>query len=283
MIHIQPIGAPASLAGSASPGALERAAVIAFFKKKENLTATYEKFAAYKADDVVKALNQLFGFKCAYCESTYAAVAPVDVEHYRPKGGVEVDGKLRKPGYYWLAAEWTNLLPSCIDCNRKRTHEFPDAEPALRGKANKFPIENPPKRASKPGGERHERRLLLHPCLDKPEQHLEFIEEGAVRPALVAGTPSELGRHSIEVYGLDRIGLIDARQRLLTRINGGIARIRRTLTRMETPGDAARMRELDEDLAFEIADLKSYLGDDQPYAGMARQVINRFLSEIGRP
>jgi hypothetical protein len=32
-----------------------------------------------------------------------------------------------------------------------------------------------------------------------------------------------------------------------------------------------------------VADLKSYLGDDQPYAGMARQVINGFLREMHAP
>lgn len=284
MIHVRPRPAPSSLAGRTSPGAVERAAAIAFFRRRANRAGAYDKFKAYKSDDVVKALNQLFAMKCAYCESVYAALVPVDVEHYRPKGGVEVDGKLRKPGYYWLAAEWKNLLPSCIDCNRKRTHEFPDAEPALRGKANKFPIANPKKRAARPGEERRERRLLLHPCIDKPEQHLEFIEEGAIRPALIRGKASEMGRHSIEVYGLDRPGLIGERQRLLIRMNGLMARIRRTLDRMQRPGtDARRRRELEEDLRGDVAELKTYDGADQPYAGMARQVISRFLREMRRP
>ena len=253
-----------------------------FFKKKANRSASYDKFVAYKSRDVVQALNIRFGGKCAYCESPYAAQAPVDVEHYRPKGGVEVDGKLKKPGYYWLAADWTNLLPSCIDCNRKRTHDFPAAEPELRGKANRFPILNPDKRATAPGEERKERRLLLHPRLDFPEQHLEFITEGAIRPALLRGKPSPIGAASIEVYGLDRPGLVHERQRILLRINGLMTRIRRTLKRMESRGSDGRRRELEEDLRDDIADLKSYALPREPYSGMARQVIQNFLREIRR-
>jgi uncharacterized protein (TIGR02646 family) len=284
MIQIQPGNSPQSLAGPGSIGDLERAAAIAFFGLPANHGASYDDFKAYKSPDVVQALNQRFANKCAYCESVYAATAPVDVEHYRPKGGVEVDGKLRKPGYYWLAAEWTNLLPSCIDCNRKRTHEFPDAEPALRGKANKFPIANPTKRAANPGEEAAEQRLLLHPCLDKPEKHLEFIEEGAIRPALIRGRASEMGRLSIEVYGLDRPGLVHERQRLLIRMDGLMARIRRTLERIQRPGvDAQRRQELDEDLRLDVAELKTYEGADQPYAGMARQMISGFLREMRQP
>lgn len=284
MIQIDAGLPPQSLAGATSRGALERAAVVAFYRLRVNRAASFEKFQAYKSHDVITALNDRFAKKCAYCESVYGSLAPVDVEHYRPKGGVEVDGKLRKPGYYWLAAEWTNLLPSCIDCNRKRTHQFADAGPALRGKANKFPIANPAKRASQPGQEGREQRLLLHPCLDRPEQHLEFIEEGAIRPALVAGTPSEMGRNSIEVYGLDRPGLVQERQRLLIRMNGLMGRIRRTLERMQQPGaDARRRQELDEDLRLDVGELKTYEGADQPYAGMARQVIGRFLREMRQP
>lgn len=51
--------------------------------------------------------------------------APLDVEHFRPKSEIdEVDPATFRPvpgraptapGYYWLAAAWSNLLPSCIE------------------------------------------------------------------------------------------------------------------------------------------------------------------------
>src|SRR5262245_57287852 len=45
-------------------------------------------FGVYKDETVKQALAQLFGRKCAYCESVYTATSPVDVEHWRTKGGV---------------------------------------------------------------------------------------------------------------------------------------------------------------------------------------------------
>ena len=82
-------------------------------------------FHAYKADEVKRRLEDLFHGKCAYCESFYAAQAPVDIEHYRPKGAVEDDPD--HPGYWWLAMAWENLLPSCIDCNRRRRQKTPQS------------------------------------------------------------------------------------------------------------------------------------------------------------
>ena len=41
------------------------------------------------------------------------------MEHYRPKARVSTE-QGDKPGYYWLAARWENLLPSCTDCNSPR-------------------------------------------------------------------------------------------------------------------------------------------------------------------
>jgi hypothetical protein len=60
--------------------------------------------------------------KCAYCER----ITKADVEHYRPKKGVNEDKA--HDGYYWLCYEWTNLIPACVKCNRDG------------GKHNQFPI-----------------------------------------------------------------------------------------------------------------------------------------------
>lgn len=89
---------------------------------------SYE-FKIYKAAAIKAELDKLFHGKCAYCERFFASGAPVDVEHYRPKGGVEGDTTHR--GYWWLAMEWSNLLPSCIDCNRRRGQRTPRPETSL--------------------------------------------------------------------------------------------------------------------------------------------------------
>jgi hypothetical protein len=143
MIHIDRsrVPVPPSLLDA---GVKERERATAFYADPGNQSNSFP-FKAYKADDVVAALEQLFRGKCAYCESSYAQTQPADIEHFRPKGAVMIERPgerphRRKPGYYWLAAEWDNLLPSCIDCNRARTQDFPDDDLRLvRGKENRFP------------------------------------------------------------------------------------------------------------------------------------------------
>ena len=128
------------------------------------------KFTVYKHATVKTALEQLFHKKCAYCESRYAVVSPPDIEHFRPKSAVVRNGQLTKPGYYWLAAEWSNLLLSCIDCNRARTHEFEDQDPEVAGKANLFPLEDENMWEPREGIEERERPLLINPCAENPDQ-----------------------------------------------------------------------------------------------------------------
>lgn len=72
---------------------------------------------------VVSKLNNIYTYKCAYCE---AYEPEPEVEHYRPKKGVT--GEVHD-GYYWLCYEWSNLIPACHDCNKRRS------------KGNHFPIE----------------------------------------------------------------------------------------------------------------------------------------------
>lgn len=175
-------------------------------------------FTAYKRQPVRDALTSLFGPKCAYCEFRYSGGAPMEIEHYRPKGGyIDEGGVLRKPGYYWLAADWDNLLPSCVDCNRERKQVYRALDGQMikgkSGKANHFPVLTGTVRATAPEGIGAERPLLLNPCRDHPEQHLLFLADGFVEPAM---TPEEAscpkGRATIQVYGLSRDGLVAERR-----------------------------------------------------------------------
>lgn len=210
------------------------------------------KFIKYKSDEVKRRLEELFHGKCAYCESFYASQAPVDVEHYRPKGAV--DGDPSHPGYWWLGMEWTNLLPSCIDCNRRRKQRAPEGTSNLSllykatqsGKKDSFPIKG--KRAKEEGHHLDaEEALLLDPTRDDPSKHLVYWlgddkAGGLVLPRRVdvalpvdfrlaaVGEPSDVaaraGAHdlsvrgavSIQVYGLNRLRLVQERARLLQRL-----------------------------------------------------------------
>lgn len=267
---------PADLDGDDSAGGKELKKVLDFYAKPANREAAFEKYEAYKSESVLSALRRLFHGKCAYCESWYKATQPVDVEHFRPKGGVAVVDaatgrpKLLKPGYYWLAARWDNLLPSCIDCNRERTQELEGEDPVKTGKANKFPLASK-RRAARPGEETREKPLLLDPCNDDPDQHLEFLPEGVVRPALDGRSrPSRKGGASIEVYGLQRLGLVQLRRDRAIEVKAQIRRVQDLEDWVDRYPDDPKF--LDR-LAEEIAILKGYMEPDRPYAGMARQLI----------
>jgi uncharacterized protein (TIGR02646 family) len=253
-------------------------------------------FKAYGDVTVKEALFQLFRGKCAYCESVYDATQPVDVEHWRPKGGYELDdGSLSPKGYYWLAAEWANLLPSCIDCNRRRTHRIqPTGVVCNIGKANQFPLAPGGRRAQRSDADlAAERALLLNPYLDEPEKVLEVdADEGVMR--VRAGVPADLAeraRASIEVYALNRTELVQARKSLLLRLRQRMHTIRQLARLLESlpapvePGESTGPRDMVEDLlTHELLDLHRRTLPDQPYSLCATQVVTRFIEEMtGRP
>ena len=219
-------------------------------------------FKTYRKNSVKTQLLALFHGKCAYCETFYPAVAPVDVEHYRPKGGVN---DTDHTGYWWLAMDWENLLPSCIHCNRLNEHITPVLSTQLvelrsdhlgfskqrrvtTGKGNHFPILGP--RATQDSRDcSTEYALLLNPCRDDPQEHLAFHVDcekliGLVlpKPHDGAGLPEVIptqdllpefkgeidkalddklslrGAVSIHTYGLNRLGLVQDRTRVLRQL-----------------------------------------------------------------
>ena len=145
--------------------------------------------------------------KCAYCEGRLREQSQVDVEHFRPKGGVRDlknqivrVGKDPHPGYWWLAYEPSNLLPSCSMCN-KYTRKY-------GGKGERFPLRENEFRASKPGDEKREKCLLIHPGLDKnPSSHFDIDSKTGGLKSL-----DDRGRATIEVMGLNREALMMARR-----------------------------------------------------------------------
>jgi hypothetical protein len=76
-------------------------------------------------------LNHPFYKKCAYCETSIERFYS-DAEHHRPKRRVRIKDQngilvpvccevgvgppglqMKHPGYFWLAYDWKNLIPSC--------------------------------------------------------------------------------------------------------------------------------------------------------------------------
>ena len=132
--------------------------------------------------------------KCCYCESYFSSTSYGDVEHFRPKGGYQQDASdaLHKPGYYWLAYEWSNLYFACQLCNQ-------------RYKGNLFPLADPTQRAvTHTDTLAAEQPLLPDPATENPATHLTFVQDAA--KALDAR-----GMACVQIFGLDRPELIKRR------------------------------------------------------------------------
>jgi hypothetical protein len=151
-------------------------------------------------------LKDYFHGKCAYCESDFEAVSWGDVEHYRPKR--KVTGAIH-PGYYWLAYDPSNLMPSCERCNR------------ADGKLNKFPIAAAGKRALAQGDDlRAEAALLLNPYdpahCGTTARHLRYVFERDGWELLPTGRIEGLtpeGIESVDTYKLNRMALVKRRRK----------------------------------------------------------------------
>src|SRR5262249_13066737 len=160
----------------------------------------------------------------AYCEVQLTGNQPGDVEHYRPKNDlVDENGRSiqhpktgeEHPGYYWLAYDRQNLLPSCIECNRPSTSRTGQR----LGKRTQFPIAGT--RAFGPLDDiAKEMPLLLNPLSDDPEQHLIYDETTGI----VSGTTPE-GRETVRLLALNRDGLLSARKQVASEIKGLMLRL----------------------------------------------------------
>jgi len=251
-------------------------------KKPPPFTFSFE-FKVYGDGALRDALNRFYGFKCAYCETYFGASQPVAVEHWRPKGEVIDEGKRIKPAYYWLAADWENLLPSCTDCNSPRRQiTEADGKKIVRGKGNHFPLERGSRRARSPGKERNERPLLLNPERDDPERHLEFLTDdrnaGVIRAALVGRKPSPKGLASIEVYALDRFGLLTGRKTHALRL---LSHLRNTIDSCHDHRRKPRDADLKHRYQRNLADLKQlFLDPANPYVAMVRQIVRARLPGV---
>jgi uncharacterized protein (TIGR02646 family) len=262
MRFVERSACPSELDGVTSLGGDETRRAIAHYADRATRSTSFS-FEAYKTPAVKDALTAMFGGKCAYCESDYSATAPMDVEHYRPKGAITTgSGQRIAPGYYWLAAEWANLLPSCIDCNRKREHRNGRGSISSSGKANAFPLADESTRARHPGDESHEVPLLL--------KHY-------VRPTTVSGAESDRGRATIVCLGLNRDGLERGRRAQLGRVDTAIQHYRESVEELDAaPGNAkweARVRR-------NMKALCEFFGPCAPYSTMAWQRAKAVIPDL---
>ena len=266
-------------------------------------------FKAYKHDEVRRRLEDLFHGKCAYCETFYRMSAPVDIEHFRPKNSVSEDPT--HPGYWWIAMAWENLLPSCLDCNRKRKQhtvtnsvslvelrENMKRQPSTQsGKLDSFPIRDGTARLQPEDVVYStEQALLLNPCVDVPGDHLKFVFEGNPLVSLVVPranpNPSERGAVSIQVYGLNRLGLVQERTRVLRHLaflGDLVLELGELIDQLTQPDVVAALagtqasaltQRLQRLLDQTLTEMKSMTSHEQPYSAMAEAWLAEFIAKL---
>ena len=154
----------------------------------------------YGDSTVKEPLETIQNFKCCFCESKYKHITSGDVEHFRPKAAY-TQGRggaftFVRPGYFWLAYEWDNLLVSCEVCNQRK-------------KGNYFPIKNRIRRCQDQTYDyNQEEPWFINPSLIDPEYHISFYKE-------VPTHITHEGAKTIDFLGLDREELNEMRRKSL--------------------------------------------------------------------
>lgn len=199
MINITKRAEPGYLTKHNSDTNGERAKIVKYMEIDNKTWADLKNVFSFKVYSNKAVKNQLkieFYSKCAFCESLFMQNSYGEVEHWRPKQGVNGD-PIHK-GYYWLASDWDNLLWACRVCN------------STKYKGTHFPLNDDAKRSYKSTHKLSEEEpKLLNPCNPniKIEDHLYYKSNG-----MIVGKTSK-GKISIKLYGLMRTDLQAERQR----------------------------------------------------------------------
>jgi len=151
--------------------------------------------ALYGHPTVKQALIAAQHGKCCFCERKIGGEG--DVEHFRPKANFcqRKGFPLERPGYYWLAYDWDNLLLACPICNQ-------------RFKKNYFPLADPAKRARNHRGDlAEEKPLFINPAEEDPARFIAFRQEIAY-----AIHGNRRAKETIRELGLNRENLSEERR-----------------------------------------------------------------------
>ncbi|MCF8985540.1 hypothetical protein GIW26_18430 [Pseudomonas syringae] len=265
---------------------LERA--IAFFtnplnfSNEEKLCLTSFNFSVYKDKKLAEVLASIFGCKCAYCESRIVHVMPREIEHFRPKSSVENSAQnALRPGYYWLAGDWNNLLVACVDCNRARNHTVPGQSAEVRlGKHAQFPLSMEMQRVRLHTGNvaaEEPYRLLIHPCVDNPEEKFTYTDDGLIHPKV----PHDLqATTSITAYALQRKYLVEERKRVLNDLKLKLELLKSLGAEFNAMHGDAPLTDLDgkrNQINLQMSSILHMFTPDAPFLGMVRDYIRRHV------
>ncbi|MFT9450057.1 hypothetical protein [Gluconobacter japonicus] len=284
---------PSCLADTAPAKVAEIQKATDHYRKIPLPKANYE-FKVYSNAEIKDTLNKLFGYKCAYCEGSTGGVMPVDIEHYRPKGEiVAADESVIRPGYWWLAADWDNLLPSCIDCNRARWHKTGVSDETKYGKENLFPLAVGSVYAKGPAEVVDEQPLLINPANEDPAAHLTFIpalvdgptgwppRDWVASPVQVGDVEDHRGRASIDVYGLNRPEVVRQRNDRLKELSNLLRSAEeRWWDAQEEPDPSRRSKAMARVRTDFREAISTHLHWDKRYAGACRAMFKRWRADF---
>jgi uncharacterized protein (TIGR02646 family) len=285
-----------------SEGQLETEKAIIFFQGTANHIPKYKKtakkekrtnetYTIYKEKTVREVLKKMCYGKCAYCESRITTIYNGDIEHFRPKGS-----------YYWLAADWENLLFACPFCNQTHTHEIDMAgeiKEVVQGKLDQFPLLSEAVRLTihqaniffsdvntyKEAFDREEtQRLLIRPCTDENiEAYFKYDDHGVIH---VGDKLNPVARRkaetSIQIYALQRLGLVHARKAKVIQIKAQIKRIENAIVDLNKHFQASEEERtwFEGILRKEMLILKRFQDPDQEYAGLAGYIIRKYFQNF---
>ena len=217
----------------------------------------------YGQKSVKDALQKAQHDKCAFCESKITHIAYGDVEHFRPKAGYRQEPKdpLVRPGYYWLAYEWSNLLFCCQLCNQ-------------RFKGNHFPLAD-----ADPSAEvsprRHRDRSSR--CSSTRGLRIRRTSWSSARDVIARSTTTLAARRRSRSSGSNRGGLDGNRLRRFSWFRHLIPHVEQLIRLRDTDREIGRGEnpspEGRKDLAKVEADLEEFVGDSAEYAAMIRAAL----------
>lgn len=227
-----------------------------YFKSKESRSQQKysQPFENELRNKFLEALREVFKGKCAYCESPISLNnAQYGYDHFRPKGGARgLDKEFSTDHYWWLTYDWNNIYLSCNHCNQYKSTWFP-----VEGK--RMPLNTPYKEIIY-----HEKALLLDPCIDKPEEHLIFNEQGGIEAI------SSKGKTTIEILKLNRSELVSARIEVLKELYGEWELLLKLLGKKELNRNSIKK--------LYIAWQDKYtLHSKEPYLGIQRFMLSKWL------
>lgn len=187
--------------------------------------------------------------KCAYCEQSKNGDFGC-VEHFRPKGGYDTyaNNSLVKPGYYWLAYEWDNLLFSCSECNTSC-------------KKNHFPLVDENGRDILHRRISNEEPAIINPAEEDPGNFIEFSEY-IVRPKLIDGKENVKGRTTIDIFKLNERNDLKERRKQKWMEYKDLCLFRKVLIKQHI------------DTSFLDSFILKFYSDDEEFCGMFKYQIS---------